>query len=65
VTGVQTCCSSDLNTLVESHSPRELEEFRDSNFSKSIEREIEDEKLTSSKSNTKRSCTIYLKRNYK
>ena len=39
------------NTLVESHSPREIEEFRDSNFSKSIERVIEDEKLTSIQSN--------------
>ena len=39
------------NTLVESHSPREIEEFRDSKFSKSVERVIENEKLTSIQSN--------------
>ena len=40
------------NTLVESHSPRELEEFRDSKFSKSVERVIENEQLKSIKSDT-------------
>ena len=40
------------HTLVESHSPRELENFRDSKFAKTIERVVENEKLTSIKTNS-------------
>ena len=49
------------STLVESHSPREIEEFRDSNFTKSVERVIEDEKLTSIQSNTSLSLETKLR----
>ncbi len=48
---IKTKKGKKSNTLVESHSPREIEEFRESKFSKSVERVIENEKLTSIQSN--------------
>jgi len=49
---IKTKKGKKKKTLVESQSPKELPSFRDSKFVKSVERDIENEKLTSVRTNS-------------